>query len=49
MSYMKRRFEDVMYSMSYEERVKFLIYALGYSSEDAEDFAELYEPTTKET
>lgn len=43
MSAIKRKLEDILDSMNYEERVKFLIYTCGYSSEDAEDYAECFE------
>lgn len=38
-SAVKRRLEEILESMRYEERVRYLIYTCGYSSEDAEDYA----------
>ena len=41
MSKIKNHLDDVLVKMSLEERIKFLIYTCGYSSEDAEDYTKL--------
>lgn len=42
MSKMKRRLEDILTEITYEQRIVLLM-DLGYSSEDARDYAEAYE------
>lgn len=43
MSAVKCNLEDILTSMNYGERVRYLMYVCGYSSADAEDYALLYE------
>lgn len=44
MSYIKRQLEDIMVSMTLEERIEYLVDECDWSYEAAEECALLYEP-----
>lgn len=43
MAKVKRKLEEILQSMTLEQRIQYLMYVCGYSSEDARDYAECFE------